>query len=264
MTFSKVVTGTSGNGGQYSSRATPVNMFVVHHAATTSLSGVLDMMSSGSREVSANYVVKDDQIVGVVPEEYRSWSLSSSLYDSKAITVETCNSATGDASGWPISEASYMTLARLIADCAARYGFPIDRDHVVGHREVYSRFGASYPTACPAGIDLDKLVNLARNAGTITTLTEEEMALGKIVRIAGHGTRCYLLHSSGILECATQDQLDVAFTVTGQSRTSIPTISLGQFNAWGNHTSWDTPAGVFKVLDRHEATLKAIAKKLGA
>lgn len=163
MAFSKFTTRTSGNGGQFSTRGgRTIDHVVVHHAATTSLSGVLSMMSTGSRQVSSNYVVKDDQIVGVVPEEYRSWSLSSATWDGRSITVETCNSATGDASGWPISEASFQSLARLIADCAARYGFPINRDRVLGHREVYSRHGASYSTLCPGGINLDRVVREAR------------------------------------------------------------------------------------------------------
>lgn len=162
MAFSSVATRTSGNGGQFSSRGLAVDHFVVHHAATSSLSQVLGMMSSGSRQVSSNYVVKDGDVVGVVPEERRSWSLSSSTWDGRSITVETCNSVTGDASGWPISEESYRSLAKLIADCATRYGFPINRDRVIGHREVYTRHGASYPTACPGGIDLDRLVRMAQ------------------------------------------------------------------------------------------------------
>ncbi|MGO2750402.1 MAG: peptidoglycan recognition protein family protein [Pseudoclavibacter sp.] len=180
MTFSKLTTSTSGNGNQFNARSQAVDHFVVHHAADSSLANVLAMMSSGSREVSANYVVKDAQIVGVVPEEYRAWSLGSDEWDGRSITVETCNSATGDASGWPISEASYQSLARLIADCATRYGFPINRNTVIGHKEVYTRHGASYATACPGGINLDRLVNLAigiqqnNNGGFLMALTDAE------------------------------------------------------------------------------------------
>lgn len=158
MTFSKLATSTSGNGGQYSARGRTVDRFIVHHAATTSLSGVLSMMATGSRQVSSNYVIKDGSIIGVVPEEYRAWTSGSAAWDGRAVTVETCNSASGDASGWPISEASYESLAALIADCATRYGFPINRDTVIGHRELYTRYGASYATACPGGIDLDRVV----------------------------------------------------------------------------------------------------------
>ncbi|VXB29149.1 N-acetylmuramoyl-L-alanine amidase [Pseudoclavibacter sp. 8L] len=180
MTFSNTATGTSGNGGQFSNRAARVDRFIVHHAATASLSAVLSMMSTGSRQVSASYVIKDGQVIGVVPEEKRAWTSGSAAWDGRAITVETCNSQTGDASGWPISEASYESLARLIADCATRYGFPINRDTVIGHRELYSRYGASYATACPGGINLDRLVTLAigyqKNQGE-KKMTPEQAAL---------------------------------------------------------------------------------------
>lgn len=162
MSFSKLTTRRSPNGGRWDTRPSRVDRFIVHHAATTGLEGVLSMMDGGSREVSANYVVKDRNIVGVVPENLRAWTSGSYSWDGRAITVETCNSEAGDASGWPISEESYRSLARLIADCAARYGFPLDREHVIGHRELYQRYGASYATACPGGINMDRLVRMAR------------------------------------------------------------------------------------------------------
>ncbi|PPF38327.1 N-acetylmuramoyl-L-alanine amidase [Pseudoclavibacter sp. AY1H1] len=188
MTFSNVATDTSGNGGQFSNRPARVDRFIVHHAATASLSAVLSMMSTGSRQVSSNYVIKDEQVVGVVPEEKRAWTSGSATWDGRSITVETCNSATGDASGWPISEASYQSLARLIADCATRYGFPLNRDTVIGHGELYSRYGASYSTACPGGINLDRLVTLAigyqKGGATPAPAEPEPFILEDSMRIA--------------------------------------------------------------------------------
>ena len=98
----------------------------------------------------------------------------------------------------------------------------------------------------------------------VTPVMIAEYEPGRIVRIAGHGTRCYLLHGAGILDCATSDQLDVAFVITGQDRGDIPTITLAQYEAWGAHVQWGVPAGVFRTLDRHEATLTAIDQKIGS
>ena len=199
MTFSPLTTRISGNGGQFSNRGRTIDHFVVHHAANSSLSGVLSIMSTGSRQVSSNYVVKDNDIVGVVPEEYRSWSLSSSVWDGRSITVETCNSAMGDASGWPISVATYHSLAKLIADCATRYNFPINRDRVLGHREVYSRHGASYATACPGGINLDRLVSMAKEYQAGTSRPVPEITYGDdmyLVRNSGDG-KTYLVTAAG-------------------------------------------------------------------
>ena len=61
----------------------------------------------------------------------------------------------GDA--WP--EAMLDASARLIADVCTRWSIPIDREHVVGHREIYAR------KACPGDeVDLDDLVARARAA----------------------------------------------------------------------------------------------------
>lgn len=163
MTFSGLTTRTSGNARQFSNRGRGVDMFIVHHAATTSESAVLSMMSTGSRQVSANYVVNGKSLIGVVPEEFRAWTSGSAQFDGRAITVETVNDRVGQTDmSWTISEDSYQSLAKLIADCSTRYGFPLDRDHVVGHRELYSRWGAGYSTACPSGINLDRLVEMAK------------------------------------------------------------------------------------------------------
>lgn len=144
---SSLTTRTAWTTERSSRNGASVDHFIVHHAATTNLDEVLRLFQPGGREVSANYAVKDAQIVACVPEEERAWTSAAAAWDARAITVETANeSAGGD---WPISEASFDSLARLIADCASRHGFPIDDDHVLTHQELFSRFGASYATACP-------------------------------------------------------------------------------------------------------------------
>lgn len=56
----------------------------------------------------------------------------------------------------PWSDALYAQSARLVADIAKRWSIPLDRDHVVGHREC----GAL--KACPGACDLDRLVHEAK------------------------------------------------------------------------------------------------------
>ena len=57
---------------------------------------------------------------------------------------------------WTIAEDTYKRSAELIADICKRYGIPCDRSHIIKHSEVYS-------TACPGGIDIDKLVRMAND-----------------------------------------------------------------------------------------------------
>lgn len=177
MTFSTLTTSTSGNAGQYSSRGRKIRGWILHHAATTSRSGVLSMMSTGSRQVSANYVVDGPHIVGVVPEEYRAWTSSSSTGDGENLTVEIVNDRVGATdSTWTISDASYASIAALVADTATRYGFSIDRNNIIGHREVLGRYGQGYATACPSGVDLDRI---CRDAAAIRQGTTSEPELEK-------------------------------------------------------------------------------------
>lgn len=132
---------------------------ILHHCATTNMDAVLDMMVSGSRQVSSNYVVKDGRRASVVPEEYRSWSVGDAPWDSRAITFEIANEASGEP--WPVSAASHESVALLVADIAGRYGIPLNRDRILGHRELWTRYRASYQTSCPGGLDMDWIVNRA-------------------------------------------------------------------------------------------------------
>lgn len=60
-------------------------------------------------------------------------------------------------SPWP--DTMYAASARLIADVCTRWSIPIDRTHIVGHREIYGR------KTCPNhAVDFDKLIRMARAA----------------------------------------------------------------------------------------------------
>lgn len=55
---------------------------------------------------------------------------------------------------WP--EALYARSAQLVAEICLRYELPIDRAHIVGHREIYAK------KTCPGKGDVDRIVKLAR------------------------------------------------------------------------------------------------------
>jgi hypothetical protein len=57
----------------------------------------------------------------------------------------------------------YTASATLIADVANRWSIPLDRDHVVGHREIYGK------KTCPGSrVDLNRLISLARELAVAT------------------------------------------------------------------------------------------------
>jgi hypothetical protein len=132
---------------------------VHHHEAGTSFEAVIDSWHTGRKEGSCHVTISNEgDKVGIVPEEKRAWSLSSEFFDSQALTTEIENESTGGS--WPVSDAAQEAAAQITADWCKRYNIPCDRDHVIGHREVYA-LGYGYATACPGGLDLDWIVKRA-------------------------------------------------------------------------------------------------------
>lgn len=150
----------------YSARAGGIDMCIWHHGATTSGAAIEALFEPGGRTVSATWTIYNTgKVVGKVPERFRPWTSADAFYDGRALTAEVANLSTD---GWTISDASYDAMGRLAAGAYRVYGVPLDRDHHLGHRELYERFGASYATACPGGMNVDWVVELGRRYLTST------------------------------------------------------------------------------------------------
>ncbi len=137
---------------QYSSRqGVQIDTFLIHHQAGTNDDAVINAMISGSREVSANYTISNEgRITCVVDENYRAWTSGSSsdggrgaAWDRRSITVEIENEA--GAPNWTISEAALRSAALLLNDLRTRYTI----NNVLGHRDLWNLYRASYATFCP-------------------------------------------------------------------------------------------------------------------
>lgn len=164
--FSKLTTSVDQrpmfNGGL---RQRNIDTIVVHHNATTNKDVALNtwLVSSGNW-TSAHYEITDNEIIGAVGENYVAYHAGGTggadvpkIDDpnGRSIGLEHVNS-TG-APDWEVSDGTLRNSGKLIADICQRYGLPIDRNTIKLHREVTS-------TACPGGLDIDKLVQYAREA----------------------------------------------------------------------------------------------------
>jgi len=177
MTFSKQTNQVRTSSQSSSRNGTRVDTFLIHHQAGTNDDAVIAAMVSGSRGVSANYTISNEgRITSVVPEELRAWTSGSqydggkgAAWDRRAITVEIENQSAGGS--WPISLAALTAAARLLRDLRARYKIT----YVLGHRDLWNRYRASYPTFCPGPETVAKIVALAGSstAGSTTTPIEE-------------------------------------------------------------------------------------------
>lgn len=130
-----------------------IDTFLIHHTASVSGrgDGIVNMMVNRTRTVSSNYVIGNDGYLWmVVDENLRAWTSGSTqdggkgaAWDRRSITVEIVNEA--GAPNWPLSAKAVDKAARLLIDLRKRYGIK----YVLGHRDLYTKYGASYPTFCP-------------------------------------------------------------------------------------------------------------------
>ena len=141
----------------------PIDRIVIHHNATTNKNVAINTwLANGAAQTSAHYEVADNEIIGTVGENVSAWHSGNGTMNSRSIGIEHKN-ATG-APTWTISEATYASSAKLIADICKRYGFYPDATHVIPHKQVHA-------TACPGGINMSKLIKMAQkvyNGGKVS------------------------------------------------------------------------------------------------
>lgn len=80
-----------------------------------------NLFAQSSRKASSNYGIgSDGRIALYVDEANRSWCTSSGANDNRAITIEVANTVAKDP--WPVSDAAYESLIRLLVDICQRNG----------------------------------------------------------------------------------------------------------------------------------------------
>ena len=146
-------------------RTIPIDGIVIHHAASTSLDSVGQVFSTPNRQASAHYGVRADQVHQYVKEEDTAWHCGYWPGNCRTIGIETVNS-TG-APDWLVSEATFNTLVKLVADIAKRNNlgrlkFEPDADwpNLSAHRDWS-------PTYCPGDYLYSRMNELADRANEI-------------------------------------------------------------------------------------------------
>lgn len=143
----------------------PIDMIVIH-VMEGSEDAANQWFEDESSHVSANYgIAKNGRIEMYVAEEDAAWA-QGRVNNPTAKLVKSrpninpnlyCVSIEHEGSGKePLTPAQKVSSVWLIQDIARRHAIPIDRDHVVGHREIYSL------KTCPGAISVDELVQLAQ------------------------------------------------------------------------------------------------------
>ena len=128
-----------------------IDRITIHHNAN--VNDVVPQVWQ-SRASSAHYQVTPNAVRQCVDENNTAWHAGNWAMNLRSIGIEHLNS-TG-APSWQVAPETIERSAHLVADICQRYGIPCDRQHIIKHSEV------PRSTACPGGLDIDKLVNRAR------------------------------------------------------------------------------------------------------
>ncbi|USI66799.1 N-acetylmuramoyl-L-alanine amidase [Lactococcus petauri] len=152
--YSKYATSINPNIMNSSSERSKIDRIVIHHNATTNKDVAMNTwLQGGAANTSAHYEITPTEIIGCVGEEQTAWHSGDWNMNLRSIGLEHVNE-TG-APNWTVSDDTLDKSAHLIADICQRYGFEPNATTVIPHRSVTA-------TDCPGGIDINKLIELAR------------------------------------------------------------------------------------------------------
>lgn len=136
------------NGGFNEGREGTPNHLALHHVAGSNLDGAIRTLS-GPSAPTANYVVKDGQLVSMVDEADTPATNGRWMSNTYSVTFEVCNDQSNTDKP---SAASHETLAWGMARAALRWGMRLPLEHgvnVFGHKQV-----SKSATSCPGLLDI--------------------------------------------------------------------------------------------------------------
>jgi N-acetyl-anhydromuramyl-L-alanine amidase AmpD len=141
---------------------------IVVHTTVGSSADTIDWFMRRESDASTHYLVRLDGVVAQFVEE-RDTALHARWVRNPATplvvndwlplyTIGIEFEDRGDPEGVERPATQYQAGGRLIGEVAFRWGIPLDRGHVVAHREIDDG------TACPGNLDVDRLLADARSS----------------------------------------------------------------------------------------------------
>ena len=156
-----------------SGRQKKIRCITIHH-----MDGVLSAQQCGGifqkqgRKASAHYGIGvNGEIGSYVEEEDTAWANSNWSSNSESISIETSDSALSN--DYPVSDVTYNSLIRLVADIAKRnnLGKLVKGQNLTWHSMFYA-------TTCPGPYLLARIQDIADKANAINSNTSANTANG--------------------------------------------------------------------------------------
>lgn len=129
-----------------------VQKIVIHWFGQGTIESANTRFQNPATQVSAHYGISQGRLWQWVKEEDTAWHAGNLTVNRDSIGIE------HDAGIQPphdLSEGDYLLSAQLVAEISQKYSIPLDRAHIIGHREIKA-------TQCPGTINIDKIIALAK------------------------------------------------------------------------------------------------------
>lgn len=125
--------------------------FIICHWIVGKLSVADIVFQDTQRDTSSHYGIGDNEIHQYVKDSDTAYQAGDWNINLRSIGIEHQGGP-----DLPISDETYDTSARLIAELCQRYNIPLDRQHILEHREIIA-------TQCPGTLDVVRLINKAKD-----------------------------------------------------------------------------------------------------
>lgn len=123
---------------------------IIIHWIVGNLAAADTQFQKASPGTSAHYGIENSEVHQYVKEENVAYHAGVYTMNQRSIGIE--HSADPNR---PASDETYETSGELIAQISKRHNIPLDREHIIGHKEVKA-------TQCPGTMDIDRLITIAK------------------------------------------------------------------------------------------------------
>lgn len=134
-----------------------VELAIVHWTTGTAESALAHFRNP-TTHLSAHYIIdRDGTRIPVLPETDTAFHAGNMTVNLRSVGIEFVG---GEAWGNTFTDAQYAEGSRLLRELSARYGFPLDAQHIRPHRSIVA-------TQCPGTLNVARLLE--------EEVTEEEV-----------------------------------------------------------------------------------------
>lgn len=142
--------------------------YIVIHTTEVSYDGTIRTFQDPNRSASAHYLVRssDGRVTKFVAPKHVAWHAGNWYYNMHSVGIEH-EAWSAEGPTW-FTDALYESSAALVRFLAARYGVPLDRQHIIGHDEVPGLTQARQPAMHwdPGPYwDWDRFMRMVRGGG---------------------------------------------------------------------------------------------------